>query len=177
MININTSTIRVCPSNNTSSRGILKFAHSTIPCKFGRSGIRALKNEGDGVTPIGDYDILYGFYRADRIKRPFSQLPMVSIKPDDGWCDDPESPVYNRPIKIPDQWHHEKMWRDDNLYDICLVLDQNMHPRKRNRGSAVFFHLLGSQNNPTEGCIAITFSKMTMLLRRMDRKTRIIIQP
>lgn len=177
MINIDTSTIQIRSSNNMNSEGLLEFAHSIIPCKFGRNGIQPSKREGDGVTPIGNYQILYGYYRADRLKKPFSRLPMIPIKKNDGWCDDPESPNYNRPVNIPYPWHHEEMWREDKLYDICLVLDQNRHPRKRNRGSAIFFHLIGSQNRPTQGCIAITLPNMKLVLRRMDRETRIIIHP
>lgn len=108
--------------------------------------------------------LLYGFYRADRLRVPQTRLSMIPIRPTMGWCDAPWHPAYNRPVRLPFGHSHESLARDDGLYDICLVLDWNIGSRMRHRGSAIFFHLIGSDSNPTEGCIAIRRSDMLRLL-------------
>ncbi|MCF6322420.1 MAG: L,D-transpeptidase family protein [Rhizobiaceae bacterium] len=148
-----------------------------MPCVLGSGGVRARKKEGDGATPVGSFEILYGFYRADRIKSISSAINLMPIKENFGWCDDPLSPLYNRFVELPSSWNHEKMWRKDNLYDICLVLNHNIHPQIRNGGSAIFFHLCSHDNTPTQGCIAITQSRMTKILGRCSARTRLIIYP
>jgi len=148
-----------------------------MPCVLGSGGIRAHKQEGDGVTPVGCFEILFGFYRADRIRPVSSQIVLIPIRKNFGWCDDPLSTLYNRFIELPTRWNHERMWRSDSLYDICLVLNQNMHPRKRNGGSAIFFHLSSKDNAPTQGCVAITQSRMMKILGRCSAQTKLIIYP
>ncbi len=155
----------------------MKFGHNTMPCIFGSGGIRARKQEGDGATPVGCFEILYGFYRVDRIKPPVSQIVLIPIQKNFGWCDDPSSPLYNRFIELPTRWNHEQMWRTDNLYDICLVLNHNISPRKRNGGSAIFFHLSSKDSAPTRGCIAITKSRMIKILGQCSTRTKLIIHP
>lgn len=175
MNQITNSTLHVRTSNNAKSQGILSFAHANIPCMLGSGGIRARKHEGDGVTPTGRYRLLYGFYRADRIGTIQTNLDMTPIKPDFGWCDDPKSPLYNRFITLPSRWRHEKLWREDNLYDICLVLNHNTHPRKQNSGSAIFFHLLHPKKTPTQGCVSISLNHMKNILRQCSHQPEFII--
>jgi L,D-peptidoglycan transpeptidase YkuD (ErfK/YbiS/YcfS/YnhG family) len=172
---IDRSTVHIRSTNNGASTGIIEFSHNFMPCIFGRSGIRPRKIEGDGVTPAGCYDILYGFYRPDRVRHISSKIRLLPIKPDYGWCDDPDSPQYNRFVQLPVRCSHEKLWRHDHLYDICLVLDHNMHPRKRNGGSAIFFHLLHPDNQPTQGCIAISENNMRKFLGQCMAQTRMVI--
>ncbi len=61
--------------------------------------------------------------------------------------------------------------RADGLYDICLVLDWNITSRARNRGSAIFFHLIKSGYQPTAGCIAVSLQDMKRFIRFMRRGT------
>lgn len=169
------STIHIRSTDNSKSTGLLQFGHKTIPCILGSGAIRARKSEGDGATPSGSYKILYGFFRADRVRPPSSRINLVPLKPDYCWCDDPESRLYNRFISTPGRERHEKLWRDDNLYDICLVLDHNQYPRKRNAGSAIFFHIKHPLNKPTQGCVAICLSQMNKILAQCDAETTMII--
>jgi L,D-peptidoglycan transpeptidase YkuD (ErfK/YbiS/YcfS/YnhG family) len=155
--------------------GLLSFANKDIPCCLGRSGITAQKKEGDGATPIGTFRLLYGFFRKDRLNRPITQLPISHICKEDGWCDEASSPNYNTLVTLPFNHSHEKMMRDDRLYDICIVLDYNINPKTRYRGSAIFFHLTSSQRKPTEGCVAIDPEDMRLLLPFIDNKTRMRI--
>ncbi len=167
--------LHVRANGSSKKAGLLKFAHKTIPCILGRGGIRSSKFEGDGATPAGCFEILYGFYRADRIRPVSTRIKMHPIKQNHGWCDDPCSPSYNRFVTLPTRWRHEKLWRDDHLYDICLVLNHNIHPRRQNRGSAIFFHLKPNDNKRTEGCIAISENQMRKILGRCDGQGKVVI--
>ena len=162
-------------NSHAEKTGIISFAGQSIPCVLGKGGIVAHKIEGDGATPRGTFNILYGFYRSDRIRSLSTNIIMIATKKDYGWCDDTDSPLYNRFVRLPTKWRHETLWREDNLYDICLVLDHNLHPRKQNCGSAIFFHLKHSDNNPTEGCIAVSLAHMKKLLMRCKTNSTINI--
>jgi len=155
--------------------GLLEFDDTAIPCFLGRSGISTNKCEGDGTTPAGIYRLLFGYYRKDRIRKPETLLPFNTIRPNQGWCDDPWSPNYNRLVRLPFNRSHEVMTRGDRLYDICIVLDHNIHPQIRGRGSAVFFHLSSVEHRPTEGCIAIDPDHMRFLLPLLSNKTEMVI--
>lgn len=151
--------------------GLLGFDGKTYPCALGRSGITTRKREGDGATPAGCFRLLYGFFRKDRLLLPPSPLPMVPIEALDGWCDEPTHPAYNCPVSLPFTASHEKMMRDDRLYDVCIVLDYNIDPRQRGKGSAIFFHLTRSDMGPTEGCVAIDPDVMRKLLPSFGTNT------
>jgi L,D-peptidoglycan transpeptidase YkuD (ErfK/YbiS/YcfS/YnhG family) len=172
--NIDRSALHIRASNNSKSTGIAEFAHNFLPCILGRGGITARKSEGDSATPAGCFKILYGFYRPDRIRHLSSEMELHPIKPDYGWCDDPSSRDYNRFIRLPFAGSHEKLWRDDNLYDICLILDYNIYPRKRNAGSAIFFHLKHEDNRPTLGCIAISLGRMKKFLAQCSGQSEVV---
>lgn len=138
-------------------------------CVLGSGGPVRRKREGDGGTPIARMILLSGRYRNDRLVRPRSRLPLTGLKETDGWCDDPGDGRYNRPVRLPVASGHERMMRGDALYDVVLVLDWNVRPRIRGRGSAIFFHLTRSDRRPTEGCIAVDRAVMPRLLARLGR--------
>jgi L,D-peptidoglycan transpeptidase YkuD (ErfK/YbiS/YcfS/YnhG family) len=137
--------------------------------------MRATKREGDGVTPAAAMRVVSGWYRPDRLPRPATALPLKPIAARDGWCDAPDSPNYNRPVKLPFAASHETMLRNDALYDVCLVLDWNLppHGRKRNGGSAIFLHIARPGFLPTEGCIAVAAETMRRLLPRIGPNTMV----
>ncbi|MCR0981890.1 L,D-transpeptidase family protein [Roseomonas populi] len=124
-------------------------------CATGRGGIRDDKSEGDGATPRATLPLRRVLYRADRGAAPRCAVPVEPIGPDDGWCDDPASPAYNRPVALPHEARHERLWREDHVYDIIGVLGWNDDPVVRGRGSAIFLHLARPDYDPTEGCIAL----------------------
>lgn len=158
----------------SATRGRLTGGGLDVACAVGRSGVRALKREGDGASPRGSHAILFGFYRPDRLRiRPRSSIALRPLRPDDGWCDAPGHPDYNRLVRRPFAFGHEALWRDDELYDIVLVLDWNYSRRARGRGSAIFFHLSRPGYQPTEGCVAIGRADMLRLLARIGRGTRL----
>ncbi|MEP3045402.1 MAG: L,D-transpeptidase family protein [Roseibium sp.] len=157
------------------TKGILRFGSITVPCALGRSGLVCRKREGDGGTPIGDFGLLQVFYRRDRGLRPRTVLPIEALTQHSGWCDDPKQLRYNRPVKLPFAASHEKMWRDDRLYDIVVVLDCNMHPAIKGQGSAIFFHIAREDYRPTEGCVAVSPEHMRLLLSKITPGCRMVI--
>jgi L,D-peptidoglycan transpeptidase YkuD (ErfK/YbiS/YcfS/YnhG family) len=156
--------------SRSNSRGALCLGDLRLPCALGRSGRRALKREGDGATPIGRWPIREAFYRADRLFRPPSALPLRAVRPDWGWCDAPSDRNYNRFVRLPYPASAESLWRDDAVYDIVIVLGYNNRPRRRGRGSAIFVHLARSGYAPTEGCVALSLKNLRFLLGRLRQR-------
>ncbi len=157
-------------------QGHLRAGLVTLPCAIGASGIKHDKREGDRATPAGTWPLLNGFYRPDHEPRLKAWLPLRRLRMDMGWCDDPSSAVYNRPIRLPFSGSHERMWRDDGLYDVVIVLGHNLHPRRKNGGSAIFLHCARDDLKPTAGCIALRPADMRRLLPRLSAKTVLTVR-
>ena len=131
--------------------------------------------EGDGITPSGCWGIRAVFYRPDRERRPATGLPAAAIAPDFGWCDAAGDANYNRLVRLPYAASHERLWREDALYDLIAVLGFNDSPRASGRGSAIFVHLARTGYKPTEGCIALSRAHMLRLLGSLKSGDRIQI--
>jgi len=126
--------------------------------------VRTDKQEGDGATPAGLLPVRRVLYRADRVPPPDCAVPVEPIAPNDGWCDDPVHPDYNRAIRLPHSAHHEELWRADGLYDIIGALGWNDGSVQRGRGSAIFLHVAGPEYAPTDGCIALATGDLRRVL-------------
>lgn len=159
-----------------STRGWLTFGNLRFPCALGRSGCKPLKREGDGASPIGRFLLRLAYCRADRHMRPRTALPLRTTRASDGWCDAPSDRNYNRPIRHPYPASAERMWREDHLYDIVVVLAYNDRPRIAGRGSAVFLHVASDALAPTEGCVALRRADLLRLLPRLGRKAQLRIR-
>ncbi len=133
----------------------LRIGSLLLPAVLGEAGIRPDKQEGDRATPAGRLLLRRLFYRADRVPAPAATVPREALSPEDGWCDDPTHPDYNRRITLPHPARHEALWRADALYDLVGVLGWNDDPVVRGRGSAIFLHLAPPGGAPTAGCIAL----------------------
>jgi L,D-peptidoglycan transpeptidase YkuD (ErfK/YbiS/YcfS/YnhG family) len=120
---------------------------------------------------------LGAFYRSDRLLRPRTALPLRPLRPDDGWCDDPGSRFYNQWVSLPFAGSHERLWRDDHLYDVVIVLDYNLEYPRRGAGSAIFLHQARPGFAPTEGCVAVSPEAMRRILSRIGPETRLTIAP
>lgn len=158
-----------------ATSGRLRIGSLEFPCALGRGGIKARKREGDGGTPLGTWRLGRVWYRADRVPRPWTALPVRPIRPDDGWCDGASDRNYNRPVRLPYAASAEALWRQDAVYDIVVVIEHNQRPRVRGHGSAVFLHLARPGFSPTEGCIAVSRSHMLRLLASLARGARLRI--
>jgi L,D-peptidoglycan transpeptidase YkuD (ErfK/YbiS/YcfS/YnhG family) len=157
--------IIVRPAPGDPCRAIVQAGSLTFHAALGRSGRSSRKREGDGATPIAAMRILHGYYRREKVPGPLlTRLPMVAIDEAMLWCDASADANYNRPVRAPFKPSHEKMKRKDGLYDICLVMDWNISSRRRNLGSAIFFHCAKPGYPPTQGCVAIDIRDMRRLL-------------
>ena len=147
--------------------GRLDLGGSSVPCALGAAGVipAADKREGDRRTPIGDWPLRQVLYRPDRPGgSPVTALPVQAIGRDDGWCDAPGDDAYNRPVKLPYAASAEALWRDDELYDLVVVLGYNDDPAVAGAGSAIFLHLAKADYGPTEGCVALARPHLEALL-------------
>ncbi len=148
-----------------------------VGCALGRGGIGDNKREGDGITPRGIFPLRQVMYRSDRLEKPCTALPLRPIRAGDGWCDDPQSPLYNTLVSLPCKASHEKLWRQDNAYDLLVVVGYNDDPPVRGRGSAIFIHIAGADYQSTEGCIALSMGDLETLVGDCDDQTRLLIGP
>ena len=153
----------------------LKYKNLKFRCALGKGGIKIKKREGDNITPKGSYKIVKVYYRKDRIKKISTRIKCYYIKKNMGWCDDPKSKKYNKLIKLPTQYNHEKLYRKDNIYDLILVLNYNMRPVIKNKGSAIFIHVANKNYKPTQGCISLKKQDLTKILSLLTKKTKVLI--
>ena len=142
-----------------------------IKCAIGKRGITSKKSEGDKCTPRGKFKLKYVFYRKDRVKKFHSELKLIAIKKNFGWCDDISSRYYNKFVTFPFEGKAEKLYLNKNCYDIIIVLDYNLNPIKRNKGSAIFLHVASRNYSPTLGCVAISKSDIILLLSSINKNT------
>ena len=168
--------IAVRRAPGAAHRAILAFGPLRFPAAIGRNGLASTKREGDGATPIATMALLFGYRDGrKRARWPHSALRIRAAGPNDGWCDAPGSANYNRPVRLPFAASHERLQRDDGIYDMIIVMDWNIGSRARNRGSAVFFHLARPDFSPTAGCVAIAPAAMRVLLPYLKAGMRLKI--
>ena len=155
---INTKTLR------------LRLENLELPCRIGKAGTAPMVDgrEGDAKTPLGEYRLRFGLYRADRLPCPPSNLTFRALRTDDGWCDAPKDPAYNRFIRLPYAASHEKLWREDGAYDVILVMSHNDSPPEPGLGSAVFIHVAQPDDRKTLGCVALAPEEMAQLLPHLE---------
>lgn len=151
-----------------TSDGFLDIDGRRVRCALGPAGMipAADKREGDGASPAGVWPIREVWYRPDRGPPPATELRVHALAEDDGWCDDPKDPAYNTHVKVPYPAGHERLWREDGVYDIVVVLGHNDDPPVPGMGSAIFLHLCRPGFPPTEGCVAIERADLEDLLDR-----------
>lgn len=133
-------------------------------CAVGHGGIAHKAREGGNITPVGNFPLRYVLYRADRLTKPRTHLPLRKIAYDDGWCDAPQDPAYNRLVKRPWRASTEAMWRNDHLYDVVVVIGFNDAPVVPGKGSAIFLHVASPSYAPTAGCVALALPDLLSAL-------------
>ena len=149
----------------------LTYENYKVKCALGKRGIGNKKKEGDLITPKGCFKIKGILYRRDKVKNLRTKLRKKVISKKMGWCDDPKSKKYNKLIYFPFKYGAEKLYRRENIYDIILVLNFNMNPIKKNKGSAIFIHVAKKSFQPTQGCIALNKSEMIKLVKSIKKNT------
>ena len=144
-----------------------------LRCCIGKKGLNSNKKEGDHSTPKGLFNLKKLYFRKDRVGIPRCEISKKVIKRDMVWCDDPNHKRYNEEIKILNKNYKENLYRKDNKYDYIISINHN-EKKIPGKGSAVFIHLTDNYK-PTAGCIAIKKKDFEILLKLIDKKTKIKI--
>ena len=153
----------------------LYIGNYKVKCAIGKRGIKNKIKEGDLITPIGEYKIKFVLYRKDRLKNLSTKLKKIIIKKNMGWCDDPSSKKYNQLVYLPFSYSHEKLFIKENIYDIILVLDYNMNPIVKDKGSAIFIHVAKKNYSKTKGCIAVNKFSLLEIIKRLKIRSKVKI--
>ena len=156
-----------------SSLGWATLGERRWRCTIGAGGAREDKVEGDAATPVGTFPLRRIYFRNDRLVLPKVELPTRPISEHDGWCDDPRSPSYNRLVRVPNDWSYERLWRDDGLYDLLVVVGYNDDPPEGEWGSAIFLHIAREDLSPTQGCVAFSRNDLLELVPLLTPHTRL----
>lgn len=154
----------------------LYFGNYKAKCAIGKRGINFKRKEGDLITPKGNFKIKYILYRKDRIKKIQSKIKKVIIKKNMAWCNDPKSKNYNKLIKLPSRFSFEKLYKKENIYDIIIVLNYNMKPIVKNKGSAIFIHVARVKYKKTEGCVALKKKHLLDIIKNLKKNTSVKIE-
>ena len=157
------------------NKNYLTYNNYKAKCSIGKRGIGYKKKEGDLITPKGLYKIKFVLYRKDRIKKIMCKIKKVIIKKNMGWCNDSRSKAYNKIVKLPSNFSYEKLYRKNNIYDIILVLNYNMNPIIKNKGSAIFIHVSKKNYKKTEGCIGLKKIHLLKILEVIKKSTKVKI--
>ena len=156
------------------NKNYLTYNKLKVKCTIGKKGIGYKIKEGDLITPKGEFKIKYILYRKDRVKIS-TKLKKKAIKKNMGWCDDPKSEQYNKLVKLPYVYKHEKLFKKENIYDIIIVLNYNMNPIKKNKGSAIFIHVAKNNFEKTEGCVAVRKQQLLKIIKEVKPNTKVKI--
>ena len=157
------------------NKDTLIFEDFEFKCSIGKKGLSKNKKEGDKKTPTGRFKLGNLYFRSDRIKKPETVIKSVPIKKNMGWCDDVKSKkFYNKLINIKNKIRHERLYRKDFKYDLFIPLSYNTNPVKIGKGSAIFLHLTKNYK-PTAGCIALQEKDFLILIKLLNKKTKIYI--
>jgi L,D-peptidoglycan transpeptidase YkuD (ErfK/YbiS/YcfS/YnhG family) len=155
--------------------GYLKYKNLKFRCALGKGGVKKKIVEGDNITPKGIFKIIKIYYRPDKIRKIKTLIKKIKIKKNMGWCDDPNSDFYNKQIKLPTKLSHEKLYRNNNLYDLIAVLNYNTNPIIKNKGSAIFMHIGKDSYKKTKGCIALKKEHLIKIISKIKKNTKIKI--
>ena len=156
------------------NQNYLTFNKYKVKCAIGKRGIGNKKKEGDLITPKGIFKIRLVLFRKDRVNIT-TKLRKKIINKNMGWCNDPNAKEYNKLVQLPFKYNHEKLYKNDNTYDIILVLNYNMNPIKKNKGSAIFIHVARNNYKKTEGCIALKKNQLLKIIKTIKPITKVKI--
>lgn len=160
-----------------SGDGYARWNGRRFRCAVGPAGPRRDKREGDGATPVGRFAFRQVLYRPDRVPAPETRLPVRALSLEDGWCDDPADAQYNRPVRLPYPARHERLWLEEAVYDVVVVIGHNDDPPVPGMGSAIFLHIARPDYGPTEGCVALALEDLLFVLAEAGPQDGVLVEP
>lgn len=157
----------------------LRVGSHLLRCTIGKGGLvqKEDKREGDLCTPQGIYPLRACYYRPDKMSPPETALPLIPLREDMGWCDDSAHARYNQLVRLPFTASHEKLWREDDIYDVIVPLGYNDDPIVAGKGSAIFLHIAKPDYEGTEGCVALSKEHLLATLSALNDTSCIHILP
>ena len=158
---------------HVKNKSTLKIDDFEFKCCVGKNGLNSHKREGDYSTPKGLFNLQILYFRKDRVGEPECKLEKKIINKNLAWCDDPNHKKYNEEIKINNESLKENLHREDHKYDFIISISHNER-KIPGKGSAIFIHLTDDYK-PTEGCVALKKKDFEILLKLIDKKTKIKI--
>lgn len=167
--------VRPSRAGGSPAAARLHIGPLVLRAAIGKNGLSNQKREGDRKTPIGTFNLKRGFFRGDRMLRICCTPGLSLLRSKMGWCDQPGSRLYNRPVAAGHRLSHERLWREDHVYDVVFPTSHNENPRVQGAGSAIFFHLTRPDYAGTEGCIAISAADMRRLLPRLGKNVKLVV--
>jgi L,D-peptidoglycan transpeptidase YkuD (ErfK/YbiS/YcfS/YnhG family) len=156
------------PNKNT-----LIIDNFKLRCCVGKKGLNFNKKEIDYSTPKGLFSLRKLYFRKDRVGIPNCKINKKIIKKDMAWCDDQNHKKYNEEIKTENKNLKERLYRKDHKYDYIITISHN-EKKTPGKGSAVFIHLTDDYKS-TAGCVALKKKDFEILLKLIDKKTKIKI--
>ena len=172
---LNRLIIRQNRSGGPAAAARLHIGPLVIRASIGKNGLARHKREGDGKTPVGTFKLRPGYFRPDRMLRLCCAPGLSMLRSKMGWCDQAWTGRYNRPVETGHRFGHEKLWREDYVYNVVFPTSYNEIPRIQGAGSAIFLHLARPDYAGTEGCVAISPADMRRLLPRLGKKVKLVI--
>ena len=157
-----------------NKNGTLIHNKKRYKCALGKNGIAKRKKEGDKKTPAGLFSLGKVYYRKDKIRNLKTKLKKIVIKKKMAWCDDPNNKFYNK-LTFTNDKSKEKLYRKDNLYNIIVIINYNIKPIIKNKGSAIFIHLARKNYSGTMGCIGLKKKDLLDILKTVKKRTKIKI--
>ena len=157
-----------------NKNGTLIHNKKRYKCALGKNGIAKRKKEGDKKTPAGLFSLGKVYYRKDKIRHLKTNLRKIVIKKKMAWCDDPNNKFYNK-LTFTNDKSKEKLYRKDNLYNIIVVINYNIKPIIKNKGSAIFIHLAKKNYSGTMGCRGLKKKDLLDILKTVNKRTKIKI--
>ena len=144
-------------------------------CCIGKKGLTLSKKEGDNKTPRGNFKLENLYFRKDKLKKPKTNLKCIEIKKNMGWSNDVNYPKkYNKLINTKKNLKHEKLKRKDYKYDLLIPIKYNFEKPICGKGSCIFIHLTKNYR-PTAGCIALKKKDYLIMLKLINRNSKIKI--
>ena len=156
------------------NKDTLKLDDFTFKCSIGKNGLNSKKKEGDKTTPKGKFSLGKLYYRADRVKKPKTELNAKIITKNMVWCDNPKSKYYNKETVINPDTKNEKLFKKNNSYNYLIVINYNTKRIVPFKGSAIFIHLTKNYKK-TAGCIALKKKDFLILVKLINKNTKIKI--
>ncbi len=172
-----------------SSHGVaIGIGSSGMAWTFGSGHLPAPKREGDLKSPAGIFQLGDAFGKAaDPIREAVPGEDRIAYhvsNPQSICVDAPSHPRYN--TILWDGWvpgdspaSHEKMLRDDTLYDLGIEIRHNQDPVRPGMGSCIFMHLREKSTGTTAGCTAMDSASLHEVVRwiRPSRGVRFVQLP